>query len=283
MKLIEKIFILYYRIRLSLILVLGSKKAAAFAFKLFVTPIRTKTKNNIKLPKGAEPLVFDFENKKVHGYRWGNSTNQKVLILHGFSSTLTKFLHYVEPLVQNGMEVYAFDAPAHGISEGNTINVLQYRDLIQKINELYGPMNSYICHSFGGLALSLYAEKNLHNKETNIVLIAPATETTTALHYFSSKLGISKNLQTAIKNHIFEKSGMKAEEFSVRRALKQVPANILWIHDLDDDVTPWIDAEQVKKDNHPNIQFVNTTGLGHRRIYKDPVVAKQVVEFIAGV
>jgi hypothetical protein len=76
---------------------------------------------------------------------------------------------------------------------------------------------------------------------------------------------------------------MKAEEFSVRRALKQVPANILWIHDLDDDVTPWIDAEQLKKDNHPNIQFVNTTGLGHRRIYKDPVVAKQVVEFIAGV
>jgi len=283
MKLIEKIFILYYRIRISVFRLMGVKKAAEFAFKLFVTPLRTKTKNNITLPKGAEPLVFDFENKRVYGYRWGNSNNQKVLILHGFSSTLTKFLHYVEPLVQNGMEVYAFDAPAHGNSEGKTINVLQYRELILKINELYGPMNSYISHSFGGLALSLYAEKNIHHTETKIVLIAPATETTTALEYFSSKLGISKSLQTAIKNHIFEKSGMKAEEFSVRRALRQVRANILWIHDLDDDVTPWRDAEQVKSENHSTIQFINTTGLGHRRIYKDPIVAKQVVEFAAGI
>lgn len=282
MKLIEKIFILYYRLRIAISLLMGVKKAADYAFKLFVTPLRTKIKNKISLPEGAESLVFEFENKTVKGNKWGSAGCKKVLILHGFSSTLSKFLHYVEPLLQNGMEVYAFDAPAHGNSEGKTCNVLQYRDLIEKINELYGPMNSYISHSFGGLALSLYAEKHQQNRETKIVLIAPATETTTALSYFSSKLGINEKLQTEIKNHIFEKSGMKAEDFSVRRAIRNVPANILWIHDLDDDVTPWIDAEQVKKDNHPNIKFINTSGLGHRRIYKDAEVTKHITDFVSG-
>lgn len=280
MKLIEKIIILYFRLRINCLRFFSVKKAAAYGFKLFTTPIRTKSKNTQSLPAGATPLSLEFENIKVRGYKWGSAPDKKVLILHGFSSTLIKFMHYVEPLLQKGFEVYAFDAPAHGISEGKTINVLQYRDFIHKINELYGPMNHYISHSFGGLALSLFAEQHPLDKMSKIVFIAPATETTTALNFFSQKLGISHRLKAAISEYIFERSGRKAEYFSVRRAIRNIHYKILWIHDLNDDVTPWSDAERVKKDNHANITFVNTTGLGHRKIYKDAEVTNTVVKFI---
>jgi alpha-beta hydrolase superfamily lysophospholipase len=280
MKLIEKIFIFYYHIKLSVLEKISIKKAAAHAFRLFITPISVKTKISTPLPPGAEPLSFMFEKNIVKGYRWASTGNQKVLILHGFSSTLSKFMHYVQPLVDKGMEVLAFDAPAHGMSTGKTVNVLQYRDMIEQVVKLYGPVHAFIAHSFGGLALSLYAEQLSNNAELKIVLIAPATETNTAISYFSEKLGISQKLQAAMKMHILERSGIKAEDFSVRRAIKQIKSNILWIHDLDDDVTPWKDAEMVKDEGHKNIRFVNTTGLGHRRIYKDETVAKTVIEFI---
>jgi hypothetical protein len=40
---------------------------------------------------------------------------------------------------------------------------------------------AFLAHSFGGMALSLAMEKNHHSEHTNIVLIAPATETSTAV------------------------------------------------------------------------------------------------------
>ena len=281
MKLLENLFIFFYRTRLRLLAIVSMKKAAALAFRLFITPISVKSKKQSTLPPGAEPLSFNFENNSIKGYRWNPTGNKKVLLLHGFSSTLTKFMHYVQPLVDNGFEVLAFDAPAHGMSTGKTVNVLQYRDMIEQVVKLYGPVDAFIAHSFGGLALSLYTEKLANNAALKIVLIAPATETTTAISYFSEKLGISKKLQAAMHIHIFERSGMKVADFSVRRAMKQIQSTTLWIHDIDDDVTPWKDAEAVQKDGHPNVRFVNTTGLGHRRIYRDETVAKTVVDFIA--
>jgi hypothetical protein len=37
---------------------------------------------------------------------------------------------------------------------------------------------------------------------------------------------------------------------------------------------------KVKEDNHPNIEFVITKGLGHRRIYRENKVVRRIVEFL---
>jgi len=36
----------------------------------------------------------------------------------------------------------------------------------------------------------------------------------------------------------------------------------------------------VKEANYPNVEFVITKGLGHRRIYRDNKVVKAIVEFL---
>jgi predicted subunit of tRNA(5-methylaminomethyl-2-thiouridylate) methyltransferase len=113
------------------------------------------------------------------------------------------------------------------------------------------------------------------------VFIAPATETTSAIDGAFKMLKLNNEMvRNEFDRLILEYSGKKAEWFSMRRAMHHIQATVLWIHDKADDITPWKDAEKVKADNHPNIQFLLTRGLGHRKIYHDAEVKKQVVEFL---
>jgi pimeloyl-ACP methyl ester carboxylesterase len=185
------------------------------------------------------------------------------------------------PLVEKGYEVLAFDAPSHGASDGSYTNAIEYSDMIKKAVELFGPIQSFIGHSFGGIAVSLAMETMPHDATTKIVLIAPATETSTAIDGAFSMIGIkNEKLRTKLDDLIFERTGKTSAWFSIRRAMNNIKASVLWFHDEDDDITPLHDALKVKEDNHSNIKFVITKGLGHRKIYRDEDVLNAVVKFL---
>ncbi|MBK8089534.1 MAG: alpha/beta fold hydrolase [Chitinophagaceae bacterium] len=133
----------------------------------------------------AEKLHLNMDGYQLVGYRWNHPQPKKALIIHGFSSTIKKFDHFVSPLLKKGYEVIAFDAPAHGESSGKTVNAFIYRDMIQAVYDKYGPVQSFIAHSFGGLALSLFMEEQKYQDHKKLVLIAPATETESALKSFA--------------------------------------------------------------------------------------------------
>lgn len=271
----------YIRAKFSLLTVVSKRLAAEKAFDLFCTPF---VKSAIRTPaifEEAEHLHFELNGLRVNGFRWNHHKPYKVLILHGFGSAAHKFHQYITPLVAKGYEVLAFDAPAHGGSEGTTINAVEYAQMIEEVINRYGPVNSFLAHSFGGMALSLAIEKTIHTKDTRIVLIAPATETRTAVDSAFKMLHV-KNLEVRkeFDNIIFEKSGQKTEWFSIKRALHNIKANILWLHDEDDDITPVEDALKVKQESFPNVRFIITKGLGHRKIYGDFDIKKAVLEFL---
>lgn len=280
MKLAQKLVVGYYRAKLSLFAKLSKRKAAEKAFELFCTPYTTNKKKAPAVFDKAEKLHLKFEHYQLVGYRWNHPQPKKALILHGFSSTIKKFDHFVMPLVKKGYEVIAFDAPAHGDSSGKTINGFQYKDSIKAVYEKFGPIHSFIAHSFGGLALSLFMEEQEYQENKKLVLIAPATETDSALTSFASVLKIDDEVREEMRRIIFEKSGYTADKISIRHLAEKIKADVLWIHDEDDDVTPWADAEKIQQDNHANFQFMITKGLGHRRIYRDNKVKKAIMEFL---
>ncbi len=279
MKRIQKLKIVAIQIKIRVIALFSVKKAAELVFTLFCTPLAKPLRK--APPAHAQPLQFTFNNLTVNGYKWNAPKPKKALLLHGFSSAALKFDQYVQPLIQKGYEVLSFDAPAHGSSSGTTTNALEYSQMIEKVAEQYGPIHSFIAHSFGGLAISLAAENMPHSPATKIVLIAPATESTTALEGAYAILNVTdKKVKTEIDNLINIRSGKPVTWFSVRRAVKNCTANILWVHDEDDLVTPLQDALKVKEDNHSNIQFMITKGLGHQKIYHDAAVKKAIVNFL---
>ena len=280
MKLAQKLVIGYYRVQLNIFSRLSKRKAAEKAFELFCTPYVSEKKKAPAVFEKAEKLHLKFDAYQLVGYRWNHPQTKKALILHGFSSTVKKFDHFIMPLVKKGYEVLAFDAPAHGESSGKTITGFQYKDAIKAVYDQFGPIHSFIAHSFGGLALSLFMEEQEYQEHKKIVLIAPASETERAVDSFADFLKIDDDVKEEMNRIIFERSGRQPNEISIRHAAKKIKADVLWIHDKDDDITPWSDAEKIQQDAHPNFQFMLTVGLGHRRIYRDNKVKKAVFEFL---
>ena len=279
MKLAQKLGIAYIQTKFKVLSKISKRKTAEQAFELFGTPfLKSKRKDE---PKNAEQLNFTLNKLTIKGHCWNHPQQKKVLLLHGFGSAAYKFESYVAPLVKKGYEVLAFDAPAHGDSDGTNTNAIEYSEMIKKVIELYGPVNSFIAHSFGGIAISLAIESLPHDASTKIVFIAPATETTSAVDGAFVMLKLNDDeVRKEFDNIIFEKSGKQTEWFSIRRAVKNIKAQILWIHDEDDDITPLSDALKVKNDNNANIKFIITKGLGHRRIYHDTAVKKAIENFL---
>jgi len=280
MKIAQKLVINYFRAKLNLLSVISKKKAAQSAFKLFCTPLR---KSRPKFPavfKSGEPLHFTLDGHVIHGYRWNKSSHKKALIVHGFESSSKNFDRYIHALIKKDYQVLVFDAPAHGRSTGQRITLPLYLATIKKINELHGPMDAYIGHSFGGLVLSHFLETVNHDENLKVVFIAPATETVTSIDSFFKFLQLNEGVRKEFDKLIFNKSGYHPQHFSMRRAMKNINASALWFHDEDDELTPIEDALKVRDDGHNNIQFRISKGLGHRRIYRDNKIFKETIEFL---
>jgi pimeloyl-ACP methyl ester carboxylesterase len=269
------------RARLNLLAVISPRMAARAALKLFFTPFGRR---NIRMPdvfRKAEHLRFRSGGGWVQLYRWNHPAAKKFLILHGFSSCAFKFDAYVMPMVRRGYEVLAIDAPAHGRSEGRRVSLTDYMQAIRDVESGYGPFEAYMAHSFGGLAVSLHLEDKVSDARPRLALVAPATETRRAIDTFFRFMQLDGRVRARFETLIREKSGREPDYFSISRAAPGMAAEVLWVHDEDDDLTPLDDARPVMEAGLPHIRFHITRGLGHRRIYRDPEVRRAIINFLS--
>lgn len=268
------------RIQLNLLSRISPKLTGKQGFRLFTTPLTLPSLKKTSSFQSHEAVSFVWNGLRIRGYRCNAGAGRKALILHGFSSSVHTFEHFIQPLINAGYEVLAFNAPAHGDSEGKRAHAIDYANVIKTINQEFGTIDAYIAHSFGGLGLALALEE-LSGDNVKAAFIAPATETTTAIRLGLKMLGVENNrVKTALENEVQCISGKPASWFSIRRAIKNTRANILWIHDEDDDITPISDVFPVQNDKHSHISFLFTSGLGHRKIYRDHAVMQHVINFL---
>jgi len=283
MKLGQRLLIGYYKNKLRTLGYLSKEKAASEAFRLFCTPYTRKiTQKRPAIFTKATPKLVDFEGLAIVGYGWQapQPNGKKVMILHGFSSYAYKFEHYVPLLLQMGYEVLAFDAPGHGDSEGKIVNALVYKRFICLVNELENGIDAFIAHSFGGLALSLALQELPGAASKKMVLIAPATETTTALQWFYNMLQVQPDLQAAIEAYIISMAGKPISYFSVTHSLSVIDTPCLWIHDKNDRICPFSDTLQAQTNAKAQQEFFITEGLGHNKVYRDQGVMKKIGAYL---
>ena len=268
-------------IQIKVLSLFSKRKAAERALEIFSIPWRRTNKQPYGIFLEAEQLTFDFQGTTVRGFRWSRAGARKATILHGHESSVLNFETYIRGLLQKGYEVIAVDAPAHGLSGGKSINALEYRDFVIQLHEKYGPIQSYVGHSFGGLTIPLAIEKIAHDESFRLALIAPATETTTTIDgFFKIIRSNDRRMKEEFEKLIIEIGGEPSAWYSVSRAVKNIKAEILWAHDEEDSVTPLADALKVKEKNYPNVKFVITKGLGHTQIYRDENIIKTIVDFL---
>ncbi len=282
MKIPQKISLRYARARINILALSSVRKAALKAFRLFSTPQQRLTGKGSALYGKGEKLSFRYEGHTVRGRCWlpDEPPTKKALIAHGWESAGLYFEGYIAALLEKGYTVIAFDAPAHGQSGGRRFTLPAYVDTLRTIEQRYGPFDSYLGHSIGGLALALFLETCEHSETTRVALVAPAVETTTALESFAGLLHLSAEVVRGIDDYILEISGHHFAWYSLRRALHNVHAGIFYLQDEEDRVTPIGEARLVQQDGHPHIHFLFTRGLGHRKILKDPETMARIVAFL---
>jgi len=280
----ERIYLQYLRTKFKTISKLAPAIAGRMAFELFCTPYP-------KYKKRKAPAIFHHATKrtvvltdqtKIHGFEWlpSKPNDQTVLIAHGYASYAFKFEHYIAPLLKMGYRVLAFDAPAHGQSEGKHIHVVVYQEAIQKIMEQAGPIHHFIGHSLGALTLSMIAEKIDQAEARKFVLIAPATKTTTTFANFFKMMHLNEVTKAAFLQDVSNRTSHTVDHFAADRALANYKGPVLWVHDEKDMVCPFEDIIHFKEKASSNIKFLITNGLGHNKVYKTAEVMDQIMTFL---
>ncbi|MEN9951981.1 MAG: hypothetical protein RLZZ520_249 [Bacteroidota bacterium] len=277
----QQMMLSYFKTKIRLASLASVRWGAQIAFDMFSTPYRKSKKPKPSIFKQAENLKISVNGCQINGYKWNAAADKQLLILHGFESRAYKFDMYIAPMLNKGWGITVMDAKAHGKSEGKQIILPDYVAMIETLEQQYGKFNGYLAHSFGGIAISLHLEKS-PNAEAKLVLIAPATETETAIRLFSKIVGLKEQVIKTIDNLILESSGKPTSFYSLNRIVPTLSNQILWVHDQNDKITPLADVQPLIDQQPSHVEFVITNGLGHSRIYKEEKVIDKVVDFLNG-
>lgn len=243
----------------------------------FLTPPRkSPSAKEQKLREQAE--IFSIPTKTVNltAYSWGEGAT--VLLVHGWGGRATQFRSFVQPLVESGYRVLAFDAPAHGKTSGKQTNGFEIAEAIATIGTKESPINSIIAHSLG-VASTVFAL----NKEVfvrKVVCLASMCWLSSSVKRFSQLAELSPQAEHQLYRSMEKKFGEDVWEiFSVDKRVANLHIPALLFHDRYDLESLLSGSEaiaQVWKDS----QLIVTEGLGHQMILRDKRVIQQTVKFI---
>jgi len=209
-------------------------------------------------------------------YEWGSGP--AVVFVHGWSGRGTQAAAFVDAFVAAGCRVVGFDAPAHGETPGRQTNILEIAASLQAIADEYGPVQGVITHSFGGMVLAYALNHGL--QAGRVVCICPPASVDSLVDNFQASLQMTDATVRVLRQRLEQRFHRNIwEELStVANARRQV-APALFIHDTDDGDVPWQEGKRVA-DAWPGAEYLQTSGLGHRRILRDPDVVRAAVDFI---
>ncbi|GAB3223327.1 alpha/beta hydrolase [Spirosoma arcticum] len=247
--------------------------------KLFFTPMGGPLPP-AEQHKRQEAASFELTvaGKTVRAYAWGSGP--VVLVVHGWAGRSTQFLHFINPLVQAGHTVLAFDAPAHGLSTGKMTNLLEFRDAILAIERLRGPVIAVVAHSLGGAASLLSVQHGLHPQK--VVLISLPAIGDDILRDYGHRFNASARATRYLNQWIETNLGKPFDAFSALQTGQYLSkkTEVLLIHDEHDREVPIRHAERFRQ-TYPQATLIRTSGLGHTRILKNEAVIRQTLAFIS--
>ncbi len=215
-------------------------------------------------------------NKEIVVYQLGTS-EKKVLLVHGWSGRGTQLVKFAEALEAKGYSTISFDAPAHGKSSGNSTIMTDFIASILEVDKKFGPFESAIGHSLGGMSLLNAVKSGL--KLNRLVTIGSGDKVNDILIDFVSKLELKPEFSSHLQKHFEKKYHTKMESYSAYLSAQSITIPVLVIHDENDDEVP-VTASINIHSNLKNGELLITNHLGHRKILGNPEVIEKTINFI---
>ncbi len=253
--------------------------AAVFLGRIFATPSRFKTPEREKMmEKSAKSEFFRIDSieKDIKIYTYGFS-KKRVLLAHGWSGRGTQLYNLADKILENRMMVISLDAPAHGSSSGKITNMLEYLETLKFIDQKYGPFQAAIGHSWGGMSLLLAVANGLRTKK--LVSIGADDRISEVLFSFVKKFELKPIIAKKIKIFYDKKLNRNIDEFSSTRSAEKITIPTLVVHDTEDLFVPVSSAYKIRQKLKKGTILI-THGLGHHKIFKDPIVIQKIINFI---
>lgn len=236
------------------------------------------------LPPGGEAFEVRSQGSTVRGQVWGDGP--VVYLVHGWGGRVAQFTALVEPLAEAGHTVVGFDGLSHGDSDPGpsgprSATGLELGKALDDVAARFGPAQAIVAHSMGAVA-SLLAMKYGWLTTDRLVLLAPMNSYAKQVEPFQQALGVGPRTRRLVDQAVVRRVGLPVEEFDVRLLARQLDApQTLLVHDTGDRQTPYGDTVTLASEL-PEARLVTTSGLGHRRILRDPRVVDEVVSFVGG-
>lgn len=224
-------------------------------------------------PAGAEPVSFRFG---LVGLRWGDH-GPRILALHGWEGRAAQFRGLGERLASRGYQLIALDAPAHGRSPGSEADPVVFADALQEVASELGPLHAVVGHSMGGASV-LYAMSRGLDVARSVAIAAPAG-LAGVLDRMSRALGLPEEARRRFFGLMQGRTGMAPEALDIDQlASSGMDQPLLVVHDRDDKVIPFADAERIARVTRGELH--ETRGLGHRDVLRDAQVLDHIVRFL---
>lgn len=246
---------------------------AKAALRLFLTPKRHRRPEREEevLARGIPLLGLE----RVAAWQWGQGP--VVLLVHGWEGRGAQLGAFVDPLLEAGYQVVAFDARAHGVSPGSQATLLDFAQDIEAVAAQVGPLHGVIAHSFGCAGATLALSRGLVVRAA--VFIAPPVRLADGAQAFGDALGLTPEVRATMQAIIERRVGITWDEVDGARLARERDTPLLVLHDREDREVPWAAGAELAH-AWPRATLLSTSGLGHRRILRDPGVVSAAVQVI---
>lgn len=251
--------------------------ASRAAERLFFTPSRHRApaRERAVLRTAAREWI-EFRGKRIAVWRWGRGP--AILLAHGWSGRGGQLTSFVEPFVSTGFSVLTWDAPGHGRSEGGRSDLLEFAALIDLLARRESRVRAIVGHSLGGAAAVIACAGGAPAER--VVLLGASADPADFFRWFLGIVGFDDVRSAATMARIERKFVFRWTEANVLRlasSLGHIPT--LVVHDREDAEVPFGDAEEIAR-AWPGARLLATSGLGHRRVLRDPAVVTAVGRFL---
>lgn len=254
--------------------------AARMAVNLFLTPRKRPTSPNAQtIMSQAKAVSIQHGSRKLAAYVWENS-GPTVLLMHGWESNASGMRGFVRPLLAAGFQVAAFDAPAHGRSQGRQTNFVDYSGAMQTIIHQIGPVYGMVAHSFGAATALFTLSQQPRLGVQRVVSLGAPSRLKDMVAIWTAFLGMSAATVEQMRQKLVDRVGIPLEMLAVETAVTQLTLPGLIIHDRQDRVVSFANAEAIAQ-NWQTATLQATEGLDHRGPLQDREVIRRVVAFLA--
>lgn len=200
-----------------------------------------------------------------------------VLLVHGWGARASQLGSLIDSLWGAGFRVAAFDAPAHGDSDGESSSVVEMGEAVHDVAGRIDGLAAVVAHSVGSPA-ALHAFRQGLRVQASVHIAGPSS-LARAIRRLGELCGLDSGGIGRFRELMEQRTGMPVADMEPEALLPGLLHPGLLLHDPEDREIPWAESA-ILHDAWPGSELMAVPGAGHGRILDSPDAIEAITGFL---